>query len=182
VPETTLEFVKRHLDTELQAESLHQLPTDFYSRISQYNQKLRRTASSGSSEATIRLVRRQTALISGMTRQLLSIRMKKAVGNLSMQLLPEERYVVAVRDIFWRRFDSFVDAISEGKPSFIEFAHRNESMKNMVIRFTRHTNEIVGGEMRRYGPFEENDVVSIPASDAAVLVAGGDAVEVRIRQ
>ena len=88
-----------------------------------------------------------------------------------MQLLPEERYVVAVRDIFWRRFDSFVDAISEGKPSFIEFAHRNESMKNMVIRFTRHTNEIVGGEMRRYGPFEENDVVSIPASDAAVLVA-----------
>jgi len=182
VPETTLEFVKRHLDVEMQSESLHQLPIDFYSRISLYNQKLRRTASSGSSEATVRLVKRQTAMISGMTRQLLSIRTRKAVGNLSMQLLPEERYIVSIRDIFERRFDSFVDAITEGKPSFIEFAHRNESMRNMVIRFTKHTNELVGGDMRRYGPFEENDVASIPAADAAILVAGGEAVEVRIRQ
>jgi Gins51-like protein len=46
----------------------------------------------------------------------------------------------------------------------------------------KHTNEIVGGDMRRYGPFEANDVASIPASDAAILVAGGEAVEVRIRQ
>jgi DNA replication factor GINS len=182
VTETTLEFVKRHLDLEMQSQSLHQLPVDFYSRISQYNQKLRRTVNSGSSEATVKLASRQAEMITSMTRQLLSMRVGKAVGNLSLQLLPEERYVVSIREIFQRRFDSFIDAVTEGKPSFIEFAHRSDSLRNMVVRFVRHTNEIVGGDMRRYGPFEENDIASIPASDAAVLVAEGDAVEVRIRQ
>jgi DNA replication factor GINS len=166
----------------MQSEALHQLPVDFYSRITQYNQKMRRTAGAGSAEATVRLLSRQTAMISSMTRQLLSIRTKKATGNLSLQLLPEERYVVSIRESFQRRFDTFVDAITEGKPSFIEFAHRNESMRSMVVRFLKHTDEIVGGDMRRYGPFEVNDVASISASEAAILIAGGDAVEVRIRQ
>jgi DNA replication factor GINS len=183
LPETTLEFVKRHLDSEAQSEGLHRLPSDFYTRVCQYTHRLKRSAGSGNSEATVRLIFRQTVMIESMTKQLLGLRAKKATaGNAFMQLLPEERYVCLAQQSFQRRFEAFIEALSTGKPSFIEFAHRSESARNMVVRFVRHTNELVGIDLKRYGPFEENDVASIPAANAAILVAGGDAVEVYLRQ
>ena len=54
--ESVLEVLKRQLDFELQATSLVPLPSDFYSRISAYSQKLRRSAGAGASEVSVRLV------------------------------------------------------------------------------------------------------------------------------
>jgi DNA replication initiation complex subunit (GINS family) len=182
--ESTLEFVKRHLDLEAQSDTLHQLPLDFYSRVSQYTQRLKRSVGSGTSEVTARLVSRQTVMIESMARQLLSIRARKAggSGDSLLQLLPEERYVCSAQQTFQRRLDSLVEALTDGKPSFIEFANRAEFERNTVVRFIKQTGEIVGGDFRRYGPFEENDVASLPAANAAVLIEDGDAVEVRPRQ
>jgi DNA replication factor GINS len=177
-----LEFLRRHLDSETQAEKLHPLPSDFYSRLSLYSQKLKRSAGSGNSEVGLRLIAKQTEMIQSMARQLFGLRVRKAAaGDAFLQLLPEERYVCLVEQNFQRRFEAFVDALSAGKPSFIEFAHRSETARSMTLRFVRHTNEIVGADLRRYGPFEENDVASMPAANAAILVAGGDAVEVYVR-
>lgn len=181
--ETTLEFVKRHLDSEAQSDELHQLPSDFYSRVSKYSQKLRRSAGSENSEAAVRLISRQTEMIGSMIRQLFGLRVKKAAArNAFFQLLPEEKYVCSIQQNFQGRFDAFIEAVSVGKPSFIEFANRSESARNMTVRFVKHTNELVGADLRRYGPFEQNDVASIPAANAAILIASGDAVETYIRQ
>jgi DNA replication factor GINS len=122
-------------------------------------------------------------MIESMTRRLFGLRVRKAtVGNAFLQLLPEERYVCSTQQSFQRRLDAFIEALSAGKPSFIEFAHRSESARNMIVRFVKHTNELVGVDLRRYGPFEEGDVASIPAANAAILIAGGDAVEIYVRQ
>jgi DNA replication initiation complex subunit (GINS family) len=181
--ETTLEFVKRHLDSEVQSKALHLLPSNFYSRISEYSQKLRRSAGSGNSEAAIRLISRQTTMIESMTRQLIVLRTKKATeGNGFLQLLPEERYVCSTQQRFQRRFNTFIEALSTGQPSFIEFAHKSETMRNTTVRFLRPINELVGVDFRRYGPFEVDDLASIPAANADILIAGGEAVEVYIRE
>jgi len=181
--ETTIEYVKRHLDSESQSEGLHQLPSDFYSRVSQYSQKLRRSSGPENSEISVRLISRQAEMIGSMARQLLGLRAKKAAAsNAFLQLLPEERYVCLAQQSFQRRFEAFIEALSEGKPAYIEFAHSSESARNMTVRFVRRTNELVGADLKRYGPFEENDVASLPASSAAILIAGGDAVEVLARQ
>jgi len=181
--ETTLEFVRRHLDSEAQSEGLHQLPGDFYSRISQYTQRLRRSSGSGNSDVSVRLIARQTEMIESMTRQLLRLRARKAaVGNAFLQLLPEERYVCLSQLNFERRFDVFIEALSAGRPAYVEFTHRSESSRSMTIRFVRRTKELVGADLKRYGPFEENDVASLPAASAAILIEGGDAVEVYVRQ
>lgn len=181
--ETTIEFVKRHLDSEMQSEGLHQLPNDFYSKVSQYSQKLRRSAGSGNSDVSVRLISRQLEIITSMTTQLLGLRAKKAaVNNAFLQLLPEERYVCLAQQSFRRRSDAFIEAVSAGKPSHIESARMNESTRNMTIRFVRRTNELVGADLRRYGPFKENDVASLPAACAAILIAEGDAVDVYIPQ
>jgi DNA replication initiation complex subunit (GINS family) len=180
--EVTLEYLKRRLDSEIGSESLTQLPSDFYSTISIYSQKLKRSAGSGSSEVSVRLIATQARLIESMVRQLLKLRTKKAMGqNALQQLLPEERYVCSAEQKFRRRFETMVDAVSSGQPSFIEFAHSTESQRSITVRFVKHVNELVGLDMKHYGPFETDDVASIPAASADILIAGGDAVEVYTR-
>jgi len=183
VEETTLESLKRQLDSEAQSPTLLPLPADFYSRLAAYSQRLKRSAGSGSSEVTVRLASVQEGMIESMTRDLLSLRARKAnQQNALLQLLPEERFVCSAQRMFQIRFDTFVEAVSSGQPSFIEFAHRTESARSITVRFTKRVSELVGFDLRRYGPFEVDDIASIPAASADILIAGGDAVEVQTRE
>jgi DNA replication factor GINS len=180
--ETTLEYLKRRLDSESQSEALLPLPSSFYSSLSAYSQKLKRSASAGASEVSVRLIGTQGRMIESMVRQLLRLRTRKAMQQGALlQLLPEERYVCSAEQKFQKRFQTLVDAIATGQPSFVEFAHLTESKRSVTVRFVKQVNELVGLDMRRYGPFEADDVASIPAASADILIAGGDAVEVYTR-
>ncbi len=180
--DTTLEYLKRALDSEMQAAILLQLPSDFYSKISIYGQKLRRSTSSSISEVANRLIAKQAKMIDSMARELLIVRANKAVQQRTfLQLLPEERYVCSAQQKFQRRFETFVGAVSAGQPSFIEFAHKSEAERSISVRFTKHVDELVGLDLRRYGPFEAEDVASLPAANADILITGGDAVKIYTR-
>jgi Gins51, C-terminal domain len=182
MPETMLEYLRRWLDSEAQSETLLQLPSEFYLGFSTYSQKLKRSAGSGSSDISIRLVTTQAKMIDSMVKQLLKLRTRKAIQqNALLQLLPEERYVCSAEQKFERRFQSLVEAVSGGQPSFVEFAHLSESQRRVTVKFVKHVNELVGLDLRHYGPFESDDVASIPAASADILIAGGDAVEVYTR-
>jgi DNA replication factor GINS len=180
--DTVLEGLKRALDSEVDSDALAQLPADFYSSISAYTQKIRRAAGSSASEAANRLIAKQARMIESMTRQLLGVRAQKAARKHALlQLLPEERYVCSAQQRFDKRFDAFVEAVSAGRPSFVEFAHKSEAERSITVRVSKHVDELVGLDLRRYGPFEPEDVASLPATDAEVLIAAGDAVEIYTR-
>lgn len=182
MPETIIEHLRRTLESESQTEGLLPLPADFYAGVSEYSQKLKRSAASGASDVAVRLAATQGALIGSMVRQLLNLRTRKAMKqNAALQLLPEERYVCSAEQKFQRRFQTLAEAVSSGQPSFIEFAHATENQRSVTVRFVRHVNELVGLDMKRYGPFEAEDVASIPAASADILIAGGDAVEILTR-
>jgi DNA replication initiation complex subunit (GINS family) len=180
--EAILEYLKRRLDSESQSEPLLPLPNDFYSNISAYSQKLKRSASAGASELSLRLIATQEKMIESMVRQLLRVRTRKAMQQGALlQLLAEERYVCSAEQRFQKRFQTLVDAVASGQPSFVEFAHLSESQRSVTVKFVKHVNELVGLDMRHYGPFEADDVASIPAASADILIAGGEAVEVYTR-
>ncbi len=182
MPAAMLEYLRRRLDSETQSDSLLPLPTDFYSGLSAYSQKLKRSAGYGSSDVSVRLITTQVKMIESMVKQLLKLRTGKAMHqNALLQLLPEERYVCSAEQKFQRRFQTLVEAVSGGQPSFVEFAHLSESQRRVTVKFVKHVNELVGLDMRRYGPFEADDVASIPAASADILIAGGDAVEIYTR-
>ena len=180
--DTTLEYLKKSLDSELQNAALLQLPRDFYSKISVYSQKLRRSSGSSTSEVANRIIAKQAKMIDSMARQLLVVRAKKATQQRALlQLLPEERYVCSAQRRFQKRFDTFIEAVSAGQPSFIEFAHRSEAERSISVRFTKRVDEVVGLDLRHYGPFEAEDVASLPAANADILITSGDAVEIYTR-
>ncbi|MDG6898957.1 MAG: DNA replication complex GINS family protein [Nitrososphaerota archaeon] len=180
--EATLEYLKRRLDSEVLSEKLLPLQADFYLNISTYSQKLKRSAGSGASDLAMRLAAVQARMVESMVRELLQLRTRKAMKyNAVLQLLPEERYVCSAEQKFKRRFQTLVEAVSTGQPSFVEFAHTTENRRCITVRFVKHVNELVGLDLRRYGPFEPEDVASIPAVSADILIADADAIDVATR-
>ena len=180
--ELTIESLKRTLDAEEQSEKLTTLPTDIYSTAASYAQLLKRSAGSNSSEVANRLVARQSALLGSMVQRLLQTRASKALAQGAVsQLLPEERSIVSVGAEYSERMRAFAEAISLGQPSAVEVSRRNEMNRSATVRFLKLVDELVGPDLRRYGPFEPEDLASLPASSAEVLVASGEAVAVRPR-
>ncbi len=182
MPEPTLEFVKRQLDLEEQSEPLLQLPADFYSRVTVYARNLRRSMGSSNAEVTNRLIQRQFKILEGTIGRLVKLRMAKATSRDSISgLLPEEKYVCLLGESYKTELVTFITAISSGQSSYLEMAHRAETNRNVVLRFTKPVSEIVGVDLRKYGPYRPNDLASIPVANADILVANDEAVRVNSR-
>jgi DNA replication initiation complex subunit (GINS family) len=54
------------------------------------------------------------------------------------------------------------------------------SHKRLTIRFLKSIPAIMGADMKSYGPFVAEDVASLPASNAQVLVKQGLAVLIEV--
>ena len=180
--EPTLESLKRYLDAEARSERLLQLPGEFYVSVATYAQLLKRTSNSGGSELANRLISKQSEMLEAMVRNLMQARASKAVSQKAVsQLLPEERYICSMEDSFARHMDAFIDAVASGQPSAVELARKSELARRTTVRFLKHVDELVGLDLRKYGPFEPEDLALIPAANADLLVANGEAVEVMPR-
>lgn len=180
--EPTLDSLKKYLDAEEQSEKLLQLPDDFYVTVATYAQLLKRTSSSSSSELANKLIAKQSELLASMVRDLVHVRMSKASSLKAMpQLLPEERYVCSMERDYSRNLDSFIQAVASGQPSIVELERKSELGRSTTVRFLKHVDELVGLDLKKYGPYEPEDLALIPAANADLLVANGEAVEVTPR-
>jgi DNA replication initiation complex subunit (GINS family) len=61
----------------------------------------------------------------------------------------------------------------------IEEALKRDSMR-VVLRFLKAIPSIIGSDMKTYGPFAPEDVASLPADNAKILVKQGLAVVVEV--
>jgi DNA replication initiation complex subunit (GINS family) len=182
LPEPTLDYVKRHLDFEERSNEIAPIPDDFYTRVSAYAQGLRRSSSSSNSDITNKLISKQSEMIAGMVNELIRRRMAKASSQgQASHLLPEERFAYSAADTLDRRIKALVEAAASGRPSFIEHARRTEMNRSTTLRFLKPITEIIGIDMRHYGPFNPDDLASLPAANAELLVMNGEAVAVQTR-
>ena len=129
-----------------------------------------------------RLVSRQLAMFESMVKKLLRISSQKALSRKSIaRFLPEERYICSTAEGFERQLEAFGEAVASGQPSAVELAQRNEASRSTTVRFLKHVDELIGLDLRRYGPFEPEDLASIPSANAYLLVANGEATTVQPR-
>ena len=175
--ESTLELLKRYLDAEISTDRLGKLPSDFYSALGAYCQHLRKTTCANTEDLSIRLIRKQIALLEDMVNQLLQTRLEKmASGGPTGDLLPEEKHVSNLYRDFRKRQQRFVRAIINGQPSFFAVAHANEMSKQVTVRFSKPIGEVIGFDLKRYGPFRARDIALVPSANAEVFLANGEAV------
>lgn len=175
--ENTIEMLRQLLLAEETSENLTRLPSNIYSTIAIYVQKLRKSSDPSSDDLISRLTRKQLWLLEGMAEQLLSNRMRKAINGLDTKdLLPEERYICGSYAEFERVRDKFINAMINGQSSFFTILQKQQMQKMVAVRFLKPLGEVIGFDLNRYGPFKVHDVAHIPAGNAEALISNGDAV------
>jgi DNA replication initiation complex subunit (GINS family) len=186
---STIERLKQVLESEETSDELTAIPADTYVRLSNYAQKLRATTGSSNEDAPGRLARKQLWLMEVMTRRLLQIRLTKAEkvathggegqqARSSKSLLPEERYIDDMLRQLAKKEERFLRAVVDGQSSFFTLVQRRETQRMTTVRISKRVGEIMGSDLKKYGPFEVNDVARIPMGNAQVMVASKQAVSV----
>jgi DNA replication factor GINS len=178
---------------EVDEASLGSLPPDFYVRIADYLKRIKeenRQPDKKSVKAS--LLDHEAKNVALMLEQLLWARYKKLLETVSQnQKLPFESLTVEEAKMsenfaaFTSAYQKFTVDLLQGQTSQtaaqtgaeaeVEVGH-----KRVTLRFTKNIPAIIGVDMKSYGPFQVEDVASLPVENAKVLVKQGLAVLVEV--
>jgi DNA replication factor GINS len=171
---------KEKENAEIQA-----LPGDFYVRLAEYVKKIREE-SRMLDEKTIkgRLMHLECGNVRKMVKELIQLRHKKALRKtMSERILPkgaltkeEERLHGGIPPLA-ESYQAFLKDIIQGRISSVE----KEKPKHILLRFLKEVPAIIGSDMKPYGPFKVEDIATLPAENARILINQGVAVEVEAK-
>ena len=162
---------------------VQKLPKDFYSKLASYVKKIREE-SRMLDEKTVKgkLLEQEHKNITKMIKELVRLRYRKTLGTaLTGKTMPKEFLTEEEARLHGRilplaeAYHAFVEDVLRGRISGLE--GRGES-ERMLVRFLREIPAVIGADMKTYGPFESEDVATLPVENARALVKQGVAVEV----
>ena len=188
--------------------SLGGLPSDFYIKIADYLKRIREENKLPDKKSVkVSLLDHEAENVGLMLEELLLARYKKLLKTISQkQAVPSELLTVEEAKMcesfvaFASSYQKFTNDLLQGQisPTFvsqtisqtapqieakpeakakveIEVAHNR-----VALRFIKNIPAIMGADMKSYGPFIVEDVASLPAENAKVLVKQGLAVPVEV--
>ena len=120
-------------------------------------------------------------MITDMTSILLKIRIEKATSLDEIDysnLLDEERFILDSEDELRQRKDTILSATLNGRLKLLETVGHNHRVRSIVIRFLKSIDQIIGTDLQTYGPFEAEDVATLPFENARSLIEKKVAVKV----
>ena len=163
---------------EIENDSVQEIDSQLYYSISDMLGKLKNQGYDGiESKIKDSLVK----IITDMVSLLLKIRIEKAVRSKELDysnLLYEERYILDSDDELRQRKDTVLSATLNGRLKLLETVAKNHKSRSIVIRFLKPIDQIVGSDLVKYGPFDEEDVATLPFENATALIGKKIAVKI----
>ena len=184
---------------EIENPALQPLSSDFFVRVSDYL-KLIKEETRLVDKKTLKapLLEREMRNVNRITRELLRARYRKLVRTIGEtqkipadQLTSEEMKMCEGFLPFAEAYRRLIRNMMEGQTLTIKAAGveelaavKEEDVKTsnvkVVLRFLKAIPSIIGSDMKTYGPFAAEDVGSVPADNAKILVKQGLAVVVEV--
>jgi DNA replication initiation complex subunit (GINS family) len=170
---------------EVSEPALGVLPRDFYERITGYLRKIKeenRLIDQKNLKAT--LLEHEVANVRRMIGELLWARYKKLVKlTTQTQKLPIEALAFEEAQIF-ESFLPFTEAYQKFSKGLLQGqvgeSSQQEMHKRIMLRFSKNIPQIMGSDMKTYGPFIVEDIASLPIQNAKVFVKQGLAIIVDV--
>ena len=172
---------------EKESVDLQTLSQDFYVRLADYVKRLREETRM-MDRKTIRgqLLQCELKNAKKMTKDIVKLRYEKALkltitgkGMPKDALTTEEKtYGKMLSSIeLYRDFLKGLlrGSLGESLPPRIE---QEERPKRLLVRFVQEIPAIIGSDMKEYGPFKPEDIATLPAENARILIKQGAAVEI----
>ena len=163
---------------EIENDSVQEVDSQLYYSISEMLGKLKNQGYDGiESKIKDSLVK----MITDMVSLLLKIRIEKALKSKELDysnLLDEERYILDSDDELRQRKDTVLSATLNSRLKLLETVSKNHKFRSIVVRFLKPIDQIVGSDLEKYGPFEAEDVASLPFENASALIGKKIAVKI----
>jgi DNA replication factor GINS len=174
--------------TEKNNRSLQPLDETFFSEMNHYIVQLREQENKHEEDSIWnRIIKREKDNSTKMLSDLTRLRLKKIIISelegktiITTALTKEEK---ALHSEFRRILLEHDSRVKSSVPeTTLKKEHEPTPRKDFkVVRFTKALPAIMGIDMKTYGPFEEEDIVSIPVENAENLIRKGFAKEVEIQ-
>ena len=192
---------------EIDDPTLGGLPLDFYVKIAEYLAHIKEDKGSLDKKSVkVSLLEHEAGNVERMLEELLNIRYKKILKTITrlhkapVELLATEEVKMCESFVgFANAYQQFARNLMEGQqtPITVTFiqpmvAQATEvpraeikpqvyvTHKRLTLRFIKNIPAIMGADMKSYGPFTTEDVASLPALNAQILVKQGLAVLVEV--
>ena len=166
------------LQLEIENDTVQEIDPELYSSIGELIGNLKNKGYDGiESKIKDSLVK----IISDMVTLLLKIRIEKAIKSKELDysnLLDEERFILDSEDELRQRKDVILAATLNGRLKLLETVANNHRTRSIVIRFLKPIDQIIGSDLQKYGPFDAEDVATLPFENALALIKKKIAVKI----
>jgi DNA replication factor GINS len=183
-----LDFIMELIKKETQIPKIQSISPDIYKKIAQLIkelsiQKYEDLELDVHHELIRLMVLSAKSLIELRTRKLL----ENSNGNLSStslstddysKLTDEEKYIFEEERKVSQRMDLIKGSLIDGNLNNLDSISRIIRSKMIIIRFMESTDQFMGVDMAKYGPFIKEDVAILPFENARSLIERKVAVEI----
>lgn len=180
---------------ECQSPDIQSIPLDIYQKIATTINRLKiQTLNEVEQEIVSNLI----LLIANGSKLLLEKRIdkiimiqnakKKSENNVNIEssnkeleyfkLTDEEKYVLEGYNDTGKRMDMILNSISGGRPIQLEKISSKIKNQKTIVMFLRSIDSFVGVDMKRYGPYDKEDVTILPLENARALIENKNAIEI----
>lgn len=97
------------------------------------------------------------------------------------KLTDEEKYVLDGRRESESRAAEVIAATVKGRVKVLESISVKVRSRQIVVRFLQPMASFVGVDANKYGPFQREDIASLPFENARSIIEGGTAVEIHVQ-
>jgi DNA replication factor GINS len=174
-----LKDVYKMLEKEIETPTLQSMEPDTFKKIAETLGNLKGQAYEGI-EAKIR--DRMAEMLATSSALIIETRQAKiSSGDEPLdysKLTDEEKYILDGKRDLNKRIDEVMTALVKGRPKVLESISARMRSKQIVVRFLKPIEAFVGIDMKKYGPYLQEDVASLPFENARSIIDGGGAIEV----
>jgi DNA replication factor GINS len=174
----TLKDVYKMLEKEIETPTLQSLEPDTFQKIAEALGSLKGHAYEGI-EAKVR--DKMVEMLATSSCLMIETRQSKmSSGDEPLdysKLTDEEKYILDSKRESNKRIDEVIAALVKGRPKVLESISARMRSKQIVVRFLKPIEAFVGIDMNKYGPYEQEDVATLPFENARSIIDGGGAIE-----
>ena len=158
------------------------LPSDFYQRASNYLDGLQEDSSAGESKAVqSRLVIREKEVARRLLDELRETRLRKILENAKIGISVAEENLTTEERTFMRNLSDSLATFRKNEIQIEDTSRGTIRAELMVVRFLQDIREIVGTDLKIYGPYKKEDVGSLPTENAQALIKQGAAKPISVK-
>jgi DNA replication factor GINS len=160
---------------EKTTENPQQIADDLYQRTENYLRSLEQDSASGNSQSLQgRLLLKEKETATRLFNELKETRLRKIINGVRNSLEMDAAALSAEEKVLIDNIKQSVQSFNANRRTATEGSGTPEAAPELaVVRFLQDIPEIVGVDLKMYGPFKKEDVASLPAQNAQALIKQG---------